>query len=92
MHGEAGWRGLARTILTDVLAVGSVATGGPVLSPAEEAEVLDGIELRLRRLVARIGGHAGEEEVRRAFAAAHPELFAGTVRERHAAARRRHDG
>ena len=91
MQGEPGWRKLARTILIDVLAVGSVASSGPALSPAEEAEVLDGIEFRLRALLGKSGAHAGDDEVRRAFRQAHPELFAGTMRERHAAARRRHE-
>ena len=87
-----GWRQVARTILADVLAVGSVAMAGPALSPAEEAEVLDGIELRLMKLVGHGRGDPDTEHVRRAFRQAHPELFSGTLRERHAAAKRRQDG
>lgn len=91
MDAQPAWRRLARTLLADVLAVGSVASSGPALSPLEEAEVLDGIEFRVERLLGRLGGRTDDEELRRAFRQAHPELFAGSVRDRHAVARRRQD-
>ena len=87
---EARWRQVARMILADVLAVGSVATGAPALSPVEEEEVLDGIEFRLEGLLRRMGPDAPETDVQSGFRTAHPELFDGTVAQRYARARR-HD-
>jgi hypothetical protein len=85
---EARWRRVARTILADVLAVGSVATGAPALSPVEEEEVLDGIEFRLEGLLRHMGPDAPEADVRSGFRAAHPDLYEGTAAQRHARARR----
>ncbi len=82
---------LASALLADVLAVGSVATAGPALSPVEEGEVLRGIELRVARLVhgAGLGAEADDAEVRSRFRQAHPDLFHGSARDRHRAATRR---
>ncbi len=65
---------LARQILADALSVGSTATGGPTVSAAEEADVLDAIELRLRALLERYA-HESDEQVAGRFREAHPDLF-----------------
>ena len=83
--GMAGVKRLSRRIFADVLAVGSVATAGPVLSPAQEAEILDGIEWRLQALW-RPHVEETESQVAERFRRLHPELFEGTLEDRHRAA------
>ena len=83
-------RRLSRGILADILALGSAITAGPVLSPAQEAEVLAAVEGRLRVLLER---HQPEDDaaVAERFRREHPDLFTGTAEDRHrAASRHRH--
>lgn len=65
---------LSRQILADILSVGSAATAGPVLSPAQESDVLRAVEARLRTLLER-HGHESDEAVAARFRAAHPDLY-----------------
>lgn len=76
---------LARQILADVLAVGSAATASPVLSPQQETDVLDAIELRLQGLFGP-HGHETDDQLKDRFRRTHPELFQGTPEERRQAA------
>lgn len=65
---------LSRQILADILSAGSAATAGPVLTPAQEADVLRAVEARLRSLLER-HGHESDEVVAARFRAAHPDLY-----------------
>jgi hypothetical protein len=76
---------VARHILADILAVGSVATAGPALDPEREAELLASVEARLRALFQH-HGHEDDAEIRARFRREHPELFTGDAAARHRAA------
>lgn len=79
-------KALARMLLADVLSVGSAVTAGPVVAPQQEATILDVIEARVRDLLTH-HGHESDAEVAQRFRKDHPDLFSGTLDDRHRAAR-----
>lgn len=76
---------LARRIVADILAVGSLATAGPALNAAQEAELLHAVETRLLALLPHHGGD-DDAALHARFRDAHPELFSGDPASRHRAA------
>ena len=80
-------KALARMLLADVLAVGSAVTAGPVLTPEQEARILDALEARVRDLLAD-HYHDSDEDVAARFRKEHPELFTGSLQDRDRAVRR----
>lgn len=77
---------LARMLLADVLSVGSAVTAGPVVTPQREAVILDAIEARLQELL-KHHEQESDAEVARRFRQDHPQLFSGTIEDRHRAAK-----
>jgi hypothetical protein len=76
---------LGRRILADILAVGSLATAGPALNAAQEAELLGAVEARLLALLPHHGGD-DDAALHVRFRKMHPELFSGDAAARHRAA------